>query len=420
MFALLVFVAAGIWNFFRPIEKTFDVRADGNVEFLVDVKQPLALEAVTALVHQYDGTISPAFPGIEFPDDTFLDEYFLVDIPSQYGFMLRFIKRALSESGLFDDVEYNDAVFAAPLNGIGESPAFDFGVNDPASGEQWALEALGGRSWFRFIENAPKPKKTALLAILDTGIDAAHEDLNGLVSGPENALSDRNSHGTHVAGIAGAITGNGKGIASLPARKGLVRLHAQKVLSDAGSGTEAGIINGILAAADAGADVISMSLGGPTRDSYQRAVEEAVAYANRRGAIVIVAAGNNSADAARYVPANANGVITVTALQQNGTRADFSNTVQNIRLPLAAPGKDILSSVPGNSYASYSGTSMATPYVASIAAILKAYNPALTTQQLWELLASTGGDTAELSRTGKSIRPENALKKLLTQKILPL
>jgi thermitase len=407
VFALMAFAG---YVFYERWSESFALKPDGTSEFLVDARDGVSAEAIQTAALLFDGKAVRAFPEIGNPLDTFLDDYWLIDIPSQYALMYRFIMKQYRDSGLFDDVEFNDALFAGPLKVGSPGTGFDFGVSDPQASAQWALEALGGKQWFSFIENAPAPGKSALLAILDTGTDAAHEDLNGRVSGSEEATRDAHGHGTHVAGIAAAITGNDVGIASLPSRRELVNVLAINVLDARGSGTEASVINGILAAADAGADVISMSLGGPTRDRYQRAVEEAVAYAARRGAITVVAAGNDSGDAARYVPANAKGVITVTALDINLQKAGFSNTVNNVSMGIAAPGVDILSTIPSNRYAVFSGTSMATPYAASLAAIAKAYNPDLDARALWLLMVKNGRTTHDTDATGVFIQPEATIR----------
>jgi thermitase len=138
----------------------------------------------------------------------------------------------------------------------------------------------------------------------------------------------------------------------------------------------------MILAADLGADVISMSLGGPSNDERQRIYEKAVDYCNQKGAIVVVAAGNRSTDAKKYAPASCSNTITVAAVDDELKKARFSNYFTEQKFPIAAPGVNILSTVPNNEYQSFNGTSMATPYVASTIGIMKSIQPALTTKKL--------------------------------------
>ena len=205
------------------------------------------------------------------------------------------------------------------------------------------------------------------------------------------------------------MTHNKVGIASLiPSRK-FVTITSIKVLSDDGGGTQKSIIDGMIQAADSGADVLSLSLGGPSSDDRQRAYEEAIKYANKTGAIVVAAAGNSNDDARRHLPAGAKGVITVAAVDNTLRKASFSNRVDHIDMGVAAPGADIYSTLPANRYGALSGTSMATPFVASVLGMMKAINPKLTTKQAYQLLKRTGKTTPDGAVTGPLIQPLKAL-----------
>jgi len=185
-----------------------------------------------------------------------------------------------------------------------------------------------------------------------------------------------------------------------------------KVLSDQGFGTQQTIIDGIIKAADANADVISLSLGGPSNQSRQRAYDKAVKYANNKGAIVVVAAGNSNRNAKEYSPANSKGVIGVSAVDNELNRAEFSNFVQDIPFGVAAPGVGIYSTIPNNRYDTYNGTSMATPYVAGLLGLMKSINPDLTTEQAHKILTETGINTRNSNLTGKFIQPLAVVKRL--------
>ncbi|HEB61709.1 MAG TPA: subtilisin, partial [Bacteroidetes bacterium] len=225
--------------------------------------------------------------------------------------------------------------------------------------------------------------------------------------------NDPQSHGTHCAGIAAAVSNNGKGIASFSKNNEFVQVTSIRVLSSFGGGTQRGIIDGMIEAADKGVDVISMSLGGRSNASRQKAYSKAVKYCNDKGAIVVVAAGNSNMDAKDYSPANARGVITVSAVDSDLNRAVFSNYIQNVKMGVAAPGVGIYSTIPDNKYAAYNGTSMATPYVAGLLGLMKSIYPKLTTKEAYKILKSTGMDTKNTKETGKLIQPEAAVKELL-------
>ena len=263
-------------------------------------------------------------------------------------------------------------------------------------------------------EQGVQPKKRALVAILDTGVDANHEDIkDNFFSISKKYNDDPKGHGTHCAGIAGAVTNNGVGVASFARTNEFFRITSIKVLSGAGSGTQKQIIDGIIEAADRGADVISLSLGGFSNQSRQSAYSQAVKYATDRGAIVVAAAGNSNRDAATYTPVNANGIIGVSAIDPDLNRAVFSNRVGRIKMALAAPGVGIYSTKPNGNYAAHNGTSMACPQVSGVLGLMKSIQPSLTAKDAHQLLHRTGITTKETANTGRLIQPYRAVKELL-------
>jgi subtilisin len=232
------------------------------------------------------------------------------------------------------------------------------------------------------------------VAVLDTGI-ASHEDLTikggvrfytqGIFLRQDNNYHDDNGHGTHVAGTIAALNNN-KGVVGVAPS---ANLYAVKVLNSQGSGTITAIINGIQWSIANGMNIISMSLGS---SSYSQALEEAcnTAY-DDNGLLVVASAGNsgNSAGSGDNVgyPAKYASVIAVAATDSDDKRAGFSSTGPAVEL--AAPGVGVLSTVPGNSYASYSGTSMACPHVSGVAALVWAINPSLTNTEVRKILQDT-------------------------------
>lgn len=228
------------------------------------------------------------------------------------------------------------------------------------------------------------------VAIIDTGIDATHEDLadvlgNGFAAtscnggGCEEDWDDDNGHGTHVAGTVGAID-NDLGVVGVSPD---TTLHAAKALDEDGSGTLTDVIACIEWSADESHDVINMSLGASEESS---ALKEACEYAQEQGCLVIASAGNTSGGDVEY-PAAYESVVAVSATDDSDRIARYSAVGEEV--DIAAPGTDVLSTIPGDDYGEYSGTSMAAPHVAGGAALLMV-NGYTATEARYQLL-----DTAE-------------------------
>ena len=398
----------------QPADSGFVYPEEGEWELLVELHEGAPVEQLQERLKEYGLLFVPAFT-MEHPDWTELDDFYAVEIPENLEGQTDQIVQALEDSGLVDWVEDNESVSVAPLPER-KLPKVNkkFGLNDPGLEFQWGLEATEADQWYaQYRAGKLKPVQKALVAILDTGIDVGHEDLKGrLVSTRSEYDRDVQGHGTHCAGIAGAISNNGLGVASLIPSDDFIALTSIKVLNDYGMGTQRQIINGMLEAADRGAAVISMSLGGRSSPSKQRAYRQAVQYANRAGAIVVVAAGNNGSDARQIAPANTTGVIVVSAVDTLLNRASFSNQVDGLKMGVAAPGVAIYSTIPGGKYASFNGTSMATPYVAGVLGLMKSLRPDLNTEQAFELLNRTGSRTGNTLQTGKLVMPAAALQQL--------
>ncbi len=386
---------------------------DPQGELLLELKEGVKLSEIQSVLKEYGLTATPAF-SLKDADFTLLDNYYLVDVPATDDFPK--VKKVLESLAQTEWLEENEQINISPmeLQPMQPAPRTDkkYGINDPGLGNLWGFEAMKVDELYSVLKDK-KPKKRALIAILDTGVDAEHEDLKANYTTTKTKYdTDVAGHGTHCAGIAAAVSNNGVGVASFSQTNDYVRVTSIKVLSDGGMGTQQSIINGMLEAADLGADVLSLSLGGMSTDSRQRAYQKALEYANRKGCIVVVAAGNANRNAKDFVPANVEGVITVSAVDTLLGRASFSNTVPDVKMGVAAPGVKIYSTVPGSVYATLNGTSMATPYVAGLLGLMKSLRPDLTTKEAYKILNETGGETKSTKETGRLIQPGKAVGEL--------
>lgn len=384
-------------------------------ELLVELREGYDLAALQPLLAQYGLTTFVAFEMAD-PDATELDNYIVVDVPTGQLAHLERIKAQLQATDGVLWMEGNETITVAPLPGSApQRKGNPYGLNDPEVARLWGFEAMEIDKLYALLDKADiKPERKARVAIIDTGVDAAHEDLAAnYVSVNTRHDSDPQGHGTHCAGIAAAVSNNGTGIASFSRDNRYVEVTSVRVLNASGMGTQQGIINGMLEAADKGADVLSMSLGGRSTDASQRAYKKAVAYAIKKGAIVVAAAGNSNRNAKDFAPVNTPGIIGVSAVDSELNRAVFSNYVQDIPMAVAAPGVDVYSTKPNNNYAAHNGTSMATPYVAGLVGLLKSLRPSLTAEQAYQLLHKTGADTKNTKETGRFIQPYAAVKTLL-------
>ncbi len=235
------------------------------------------------------------------------------------------------------------------------------------------------------------------IAIVDSGIDLTHADLAAkIVPGYDfvnldDLPQDDYGHGTHVAGIAGAVTNNGIGVAGVSWG---ARLMPVKVLNSSGNGSFADLAEGLTWAADQGAQVINMSLGGTASPAPQTMLD-AVNYAYGKGAVMVAAAGNNARNEAFY-PADFDHVIAVAATDSANLRAGFSD--YGLAIDLAAPGVSIYSTLPGDAYGPLSGTSMAAPFVAGLAAVLRGLPGNTSPDQIMQELETSALDLGDPGR----------------------
>jgi subtilisin family serine protease len=228
----------------------------------------------------------------------------------------------------------------------------------------WGLAAYGVPAQWKATRG-----ENIRVAVLDTGIDARHPDLADAIDRARDftaswhGSSDRQGHGTHVAGTIAARANEVGVIGVAP----LCRLLIAKVLGDDSSGTSGSVAAGVDWAVDSGADILSMSLGSPQpATEIHAAIRRAVA----KGKFVICAAGNDGRDRSVGYPARWEETVAVGAVNRTGSVARFSS--RGPEVDICAPGQDVLSTFPGGRYAKLSGTSMATPFVAGVVALMLA------------------------------------------------
>jgi thermitase len=260
------------------------------------------------------------------------------------------------------------------------------------SSYQYAPQIVGAEQAWDVTQGSSNVK----VAIIDTGVDYNHPELVGkVVKGydfvdDDSDPMDLNFHGTHSAGIAAAITNNHIGIAGIAPN---VTILAERVLDASGNGTLDDIANGIIHAADSGAKVISLSLGGP---NSAKTLNNAINYATKKGIVVVAAAGNEGTSARTY-PAYYSNVIAVAATDSNDQLASFSN--YGSWVDVAAPGVSIYSTIPSGGYKYLSGTSMATPLVAGAAGLLASQGKSSV-----EIRSSLENTADKISGTGTYFR----------------
>lgn len=323
---------------------------------------------------------------------------------------LKTLKAAFVDSDLIEEVSYN---YLRPTLTDPIVP------NDPQYPEQWSLPSIKlPETWA--IE---KGDKQVVIAIVDSGIDYRHEDLKQKIwvnpgEIPENELDDdgngyiddihgwdftdapnvqaegdfidgdnepidESGHGTHVAGIAGAMPDNDIGIAGVAWNCPLMAVRAGLSLGDSSRLQDDDSAAAIVYATDNGASIINMSWGS---SQHSFVIQDAINYAHSHGVVLIGAAGN-SKESDSFFPAAYRNVISVASTTQNKER--FHRTNFGASVDIGAPGNGILSTQINNNYRTLTGTSMAAPHVAGVAALMLSKRPALTHEEVRQILINT-------------------------------
>jgi subtilisin len=317
------------------------------------------------------------------------------------------------------NVEYNYAGFipyvsaflpAPAINGLSRAPgvksieevgtAYAIGIDSGDAEYDWGVDRIDADN----VQAGGLNGAGVKVAIIDSGVDTSHPDLVGRVvqslsfvsssTGSTSGTEDNCGHGTHVTGTV-AANKNGFGVAGAAPGVSIYNLKvlelSRSIFGTSCSGSWASVAYAIQWAANNGIDVINMSLGGSSGNS---ALADAVAAAYNKGVVIVAAAGNsgNSAGTGDNVgyPAKYPQVIAVAATTSSDARASFSSTGPAVEL--AAPGASIKSTTPNNTYSTWDGTSMASPHVAGVAALVIQANPGMTNEEVRQRLRDTALD----------------------------
>ena len=264
---------------------------------------------------------------------------------------------------------------------------------DPLLAQQWGLFAIGADHVWTTTTG-----QGVIVAVVDSG-SGPHPDLVenllpgrsiiGTVETQDGRDIDASGHGTHVSGIIAAVANNGIGGSGVAPNAKILPIQ---VLDQAGQGDARDVATGVRFAADFGARVINLSLGGATESS---SLTQAITYANDKGVLVVAAAGNGGAADKPKWPASLDLTLAVTAVDQANNATSFDQRGDYI--DLSAPGANIVSTAKGD-YVTLSGTSMAAGFVAGAAALLFAAEPRVTNAQVRDILLRTATDIGEPGR----------------------
>lgn len=335
-----------------------------------------------------------------------------------------------------------NSVITSKQDKVEDEPSALF--NDPAINQAWGLKKSdAARAW-----SVTKGSRDIVVAVIDTGIDVKHEDLagnlwrnpgetgkdekgrdkatngidddgNGFVDdvygwnfvSNNNKLDDNHGHGTHIAGIIGAEAGNGKGITGIAPEVSLMILkyYDPKV---PGTDNLKNTIAAIRYAVKMGAHIINYSGGGT---EYSQEEHDAVAEAHKKGILFVAAAGNerSNSDQHHYYPADykLSNIISVTAIDP-ATQVLASSNYGVETVDIAAPGQNILSCLPGNSYGYMTGTSQATAFATGAAALVMAHKQSFKAEDVKKYILATGDAQSQLASKTRTSRQLNLYKAL--------
>lgn len=317
-------------------------------------------------------------------------------------------------------------------------------INDPNMAEKWGLKLTDSSSAWKITQGSKK----IIVAVIDTGIDIKHEDLtsnlwkhpgetgkdkngkdkatngidddgNGYVDdvygwnfvANNNSLTDNHGHGTHISGILGAVGGNNKGISGVSPKVSIMSLKYFDP-KEIGTNNLENTVKAIHYAIENGAKIINYSGGGT---EFSKKEKEAIKRAQRKGILFVAAAGNekSNSDEKKYYPADydLDNIISVTAIDPNQNILPSSN-YGKVTVDIAAPGKNIYSTLPNGKYGRMTGTSQATAFVTGVASLIMAHNEDYDAPKVAKYITNTGDVVAGLKDKTRYKRKLNSYRAL--------
>lgn len=296
----------------------------------------------------------------------------VISVPAATAALLK------GEMSRHSDVEYVEPDYVATTLATTNDPYF-------TQGSQWHLAKIQAPSAWDLSTGS----STLKVAVVDSGVNAAHPDLAGKVLAGydffanDSDPTDENGHGTAVAGVISPAANNALGVAGVTWNCPILPV---RVLGADGSGSYSAIANGIIYAADQGARIINLSLGGTASSTT---LQSAINYAWSKNCIIVAAAGNNGNNVAFY-PAACTNVVAVSATDASDVKATWSNYGSYV--DVAAPGVNIMTLFGTDQYATWNGTSFASPVTSGVVALMASSNPALSNSQIVGLLTANSDD----------------------------
>lgn len=311
--------------------------------------------------------------------ETILQKYQLKELSTITNGNITLVTLPNKRTNIMDQLANLDQVeFVEPNSQVTTS----YTPSDHSYSRQWYASKVNMPKAWNYTKGDPDIK----VAVIDAGLQMTHPDLKGKLIKPYNAVTGGTSlplsvHGTHVTGIIGAAS-NKIGITGIAPNVKIIPVNVfQGEAADIYT-----VADGIDYAVSAGADIINLSL---TTEDYTDVLDYSIQSAIKKGVVVVAAVGNDMTSRPQY-PAAYNNVIAVSATTQLDKRASFSNYGSYIHL--CAPGVGILSTAPGSTYISESGTSMAAPIVSGISALLLSKNPFLSPSEVMDILQKSSVD----------------------------
>jgi len=369
---------------------------DKKGEFLIKTKDGVSKEDLTNSMNLPSNLL--------IINSTSIDNIFIADILDYFNFSHEYIKYIFEKSPLIEKYELNQRLFQ-------QTNCIEL-FNDSLRKNQWNLDSLHIENFYCELKNIfpyNYYQDKVKIGLIDVNINSNHEDFeeNGFI-GNRN-IENQEEHGTCVLGIMNAESNNGKGVSSMKCADN--KYYSVNILRiDNIKPSKIDLIDKIKEAAGMGCKVICVTAGCEELDENDVLSEEINNIISQNELIIVCAAGNFDTKAKYCFPANIQGVVVVTAIDENKDLPYWANSLENIKYGVCAPGVDIYTTGLNNTYKHVSGTSFATPHVVALLAVAKSILHNKSNNEIIDLIINSGSETQNTPQTGKLINPLNFLK----------